>query len=112
MGLLLHTPEPVGAAAVVYYVTPSSHEPPNPDCPAPFSSDPQCETLDHYTSNVTGYFAGNNNVTMMFLSGNHTSTICFNFSCLSPSEPCLDLTMASVRDDIEVHLRCDYMLRY
>ena len=110
VGLLLHTPELVGAAAVIYYVTPS-HEPPNPDCPAPFSGDP-CETLDHYASNVTGYFAGNDNVTMIFLSGNHTSKICFIFSCPSPSEPCLDLTMVGLRDDVEIHLGCDFTLSY
>ena len=108
--LLLTTPGPaVGvAAAVVYYVTPS--EPPNPNCPL---GDP-CETLDHYASNITGYFDGNDNVTMMFLSGNHTSTSCFTFSCPNPGQPCLNISMVGLRDtiNVEIHLECDFtMLR-
>ena len=108
--LPLTTPGPaVGvAAAVVYYVTPS--EPPNPNCP---NGDP-CETLDHYASNITGYFDGNDNVTMMFLSGNHTSTSCFTFSCPNPSGSCPNLSMVGLRDtiDVEIQLECDFTLSY
>ena len=104
--LLLHNPAgPVGVAAAIIYVTPS--EPPNPDCPL---GEPY-ETLDHYASNITGYFAsGNDNVTMIFLSGNHTSTSWFTYSCPSASEPCLELTMVGLRDNIEIHLGCDFTL--
>ena len=99
----------VGAAAVTYYVTPSAAESPSRDCPL---GEP-CETLDDYASNITGYFAsGNDNVTMMFLSGNHTSTICFSYFCPSASRPCLELTMVGLRDDVEIHLRCDFTLSY
>ena len=108
--VLLYTqPGSVGAVAVTYYVTPSAAESPNPDCPL---GEP-CETLDHYASNITGYFASrNDNVTMMFLSGNHTSTSCFTYSCPSASEPRLELTMVGLRDDVEIHLRCDFTLSY
>ena len=101
--LLLYTPEPVHSAAVKYYVTPS--EPPNPDC----SIGEPCETLDHYASNTTGYFAGKDSVTMIFLSGNHTSKSCFNFSC-PHVEPCLNLTMLSLVNSTEIQLGCDFIL--
>ena len=48
---------------------------------------------------------------MMFLSGNHTSRRCFNFSC-PPSEPCLNLTMLSLRDNTEIQLGCDFILSF
>ena len=105
--VLVHTQGPVHSAAVVYYVTPSA--PPNPDCPP--SSDP-CETLDHYASNTTGYFAGKDSVTMIFLSGNHSSKSCFNFSCPSPIESCLNLTMLSLGDNTDIQLECHFTLSY
>ena len=104
VGVLLYTPGPVGAA-VVYYVTPS--EAPNwDDCH--LLGDP-CETLDHYASNITRYFAGNDNVTMIFLRGNHTSTVCFTLSC-HRSSPCLrNLNMTGWKNTTsKIHLGCDF----
>ena len=107
VGVLLHTQGPVHVgAAVVYYVTPST--PPSADCPV---GEP-CETLDYYASNTTGYLGGKDSVTMIFLSGNHTSKTCFTFSCLSLNESCPNLTMLSLGDNAEIQLECHFTLSY
>ena len=112
LGVLLYTPTgSVVTAAVTYYVTPAEPPSGNPDSPP----GKPCETLDHCASNTTGYFAsGNDNVTMIFLSGNHMSKSCFNFSCpLWPNESCLNLTMLSLRHDtVKIWLECDIVLSF
>ena len=63
---LIQTP----GEAVVYYVTPTSAEPPSADCPQDGKHD--CQTLDHYFSHKEEYFNSSKvNVTMLLLAGEH-----------------------------------------
>ena len=57
--------------AAVYYVTPHS---PNPDCP---SGEP-CLTLNEYTQG--DHFDGEDNITLLFLNGEHNLATYFNIS--------------------------------
>ncbi len=52
-----------------YYVTPTP--PPNPGCP----SDKPCHTLSYYASNVSSLFNGRDNVSLIFLAGNHSASV-------------------------------------
>ena len=98
-----------GAIAVNYYVTPS--EPPNPACPAGET----CETLDHYARNISKYFDGKDNVTMVFLGGIHKSTQCFSISCPPHNQACLNLMVvreSGTDEEVNIELGCDFKLAF
>ena len=56
----------------LFYVTPT--QPPNPECP----QNSPCQTLQYYFDNSTVLrdFDSNTKLTLMFLNGNHTLTLC------------------------------------
>lgn len=98
------------------YITPSESSPPNPGCPSGYP----CHTLDHYARNLPVYFngtAGANDVTMVFMSGVHKSSRCFNLSGSSypPQGGGLNITMTSsgitITEGVVIQLEeCDFTL--
>ena len=111
MTVNLYAPGSLKAGNVIYYVRPTSPHKETSECP----KGKLCQTWDQYASNVSKYFDGKDNVSMIFLTGTHDAARCLNITCPSIDHPCLNLTMSPAHessDKVVIQLHCGIKLTY